>query len=113
MTPPSLSASETQIGVNDLYLGAYLLSKGAHLVALRFDGEGRATLLFQGPELFFHRKAYGAGEVCVYLPAMKAQYNRLRDILTEYQRQNHNPKEKTYAYPRSQDQVREGRFQHP
>jgi hypothetical protein len=113
MTHPSLLTSETRLGVNDLYLGSYLLLKGGHLIALRFDEGGRATLIFEGPDLPFHRKAYGAGEVCVFLPAVKAQYNRLRDILTEYQRMNHNPKDKTYAYPRSEDQIREGLAEHP
>jgi hypothetical protein len=89
--------------VSDLYLGAYLLSKGAHLWELRFDEEGRASLVFKGPNVLFHRKAYSAGEVCISIPALKSAYNFLRDTLHQYQRRHGDPKGKIYAYTRSDD----------
>lgn len=106
MTPtltPLPRSEDVKVLVSDLYLGAYLLGKGATLWELRFDAEGRAALVFKGPNVLFHRKAYSAGEVCVSIPALKADYNFLRDTLHEYQRRHGDPKGKTYAYTRSDD----------
>jgi len=107
MQPTTLTgftrSEDVKVLVNDLYLGAYLLSKGAALWELRFDQEGRTALAFKGPNVLFHRKAYSAGEVCISIPALKSAYNLLRDILHDYQRRHGNPKGKTYAYTRSDD----------
>lgn len=102
-------SEDVKVLVSDLYLGAYLLGKGAALWELRFDPEGRAALVFKGPNVLFHRKAYSAGEVCVSIPALKAAYNFLRDILHQYQRRYGNPKGTTYAYTRSDPPTREGK----
>lgn len=105
--PPTLTglprSEDVKVLVSDLYLGAFLMNKGASLWELRFDEEGRAALAFKGPNVLFHRKAYSAGEVCVSIPSLKAAYNFLRDTLHEYQRRYGNPKGKTYAYTRSDD----------
>lgn len=98
---PLPRSEDVKVLVSDLYLGAYLLGKGAVLWELRFDQEGRAALVFKGPNVLFHRKAYGAGEVCVFIPALKSAYNFLRDTLHEYQCRYGNPKGKTYAHTRS------------
>ena len=94
-------SEDVKVLVSDLYLGAYLLGKGASLWEFRFDAEGRAALVFKGQNVLFHRKAYSAGEVCVSIPSLKADYNFLRDTLHDYQRRYGNPKGKTYAYTRS------------
>ncbi|MEO8686401.1 MAG: hypothetical protein ABI414_16360 [Devosia sp.] len=105
--PPTLThlprSEDVKVLVSDLYLGAYLLGKGATLWELRFDPEGRASLVFKGPDVLFHRKAYSAGEVCVSIPKLKAAYNFLRDTLHDTQRRHGNPKGLTYAYTRSDD----------
>lgn len=102
-------SEDVKILVSDLYLGAYLLNKGAALWELRFDEQSHASLVFKGPNILFHRKAYGTGEVCVCIPELKAAYNFLRDTLHEYQRRYGNPKGKTYAHTRSQDPPSQGR----
>jgi len=111
--PPTLTGlprtEDVKVLVSDLYLGAYLLGKGAHLWEFRFDQEGRAALVFKGPNVLFHRKAYSTGEVCVSIPALKAAYNLLRDTLHDIQRRHGNPKGKTYAYTRSDDPRSQGR----
>ena len=103
--PPTLSplphSEDVKVLVSDLYLGAYLLNKGASLWELRFDDEGRAALAFKGPDVLFHRKAYSAGEVCVSIPALKTAYHFLRDTLHDFKRRHGDPKGKTYAYTRS------------
>lgn len=102
------AAGDLRVLVSDLYLGAYLLNKGARLLELRFDHHGRATLVFKGPDVLFHRKAYAAGEVCVRIPELKSAYHFLRDTIALYQRQHNHPKEKTYAYTRSEDPTLRG-----
>lgn len=112
MQPTTLTglprSEDVKVLVNDLYLGAYLLSKGADLWELRFDQDGRATLVIKGRDVLFHRKAYSTGEVCVYIPDLKSAYNFLRDTLHDFQRRHGNPKGKTYAYTRSEDPRSEG-----
>lgn len=106
-------SEDVKVLVSDLYLGAYLLSKKAFLWELRFDDDGRASLVFKGPNVLFHRKAYGAGEVCVSIPELKVAYNFLRDTVHEHQRRYGNPKGQTYAYTRSDHPRSEGKRRPP
>ena len=104
--PVLTQISEQTVQVNDLYLGAYLLSKGAELTELRFDLTSRASLVFSGQDITHHRKAYSSGDVCICIPELKSNYNYLRDTIYRYQNEYNHPKGKTYAHHRRENPVR-------
>lgn len=96
--PPSPSSThnpaseDVRLWVSDLYLAAFLLSKGVEPLFVRFEGEGvHASLAFKGPAALLYRKAYAAGEVLVSLPALRQKLNRLRDLLHHLAAQHPEP----------------------
>ncbi len=93
------TAERVRVLCSDLYLAAFLITKGSRLHSLRFDDRSRATLVVTGSQALQHRQAFASGDVCLYLPHFRQSLNTLRDLLHELQT-TYRPRNQIFLAPR-------------
>ena len=90
-----------KITTNDLYCGAYLLSKGGRLAEIIMNhSHGRQSCLFvfTGPDVLSLHEDFLSGSAIVNLREFKAAMLHLKDTMFSYKRQE------------EQEEAHEGRF---
>ena len=73
-----------QISIQDIWLGGlYLAESDAKLVDVQVNGNGRKTVIFsfKGDKLSEISRAYCNGEALANVTQLRAEINRLRDLI--------------------------------
>ena len=73
-----------QVTIQDIYLGGLLLTEtNAELVDVQVNGNGRKTVIFtfRGEGLSRMSRAYCNGEALANVTRLRAEINRLRDLI--------------------------------
>jgi hypothetical protein len=75
-----------RVSTQDLYLGAYLLSKGGYLEEVKVNTRGRGgrpsvTFIFSGPEVERLSREFQTGRANTNIASFKAAMIHLKDIM--------------------------------